>query len=422
MRLLNCKSGTAGEIFPMQNLKSLAESVTVRFNFSPEHQLLLYCARVHLTSHDREKIRSLINSPLNWEEVLKETRRQSIIPLLYRHLQAESHDLLPPELLEQLRQEYLQVAAKSMALAAELREITRSLEEQGVSPIPYKGPVLALQAYGDIALRTFTDIDLLVRKTDFAKARKILGSRGYSPLDELTPSQEKAVLSFDHNLPLISATGDVLVELHWRVAPAAFTFPMLMEGLWGRATHMNLGGETLRAMSVDDLMLILPVHGARHAWSAIEWITGIAELMRQPGSVCWNRVMGNAEELQVGRKVRLAVALANRLLDAPIPDQVTRWIEGDPRITSLVDWVAVRLFAPIDAHSAAQQWAVFQFEMAVKDGLRQQLRDGFRRVTYPTGKDWAAAGLPDRLFALYYVTRPFRLLARYLRQAVGGKA
>ncbi|MGI8704731.1 MAG: nucleotidyltransferase domain-containing protein [Sphingomicrobium sp.] len=341
---------------------------------------------------------------------------------MYRHLQDACADLVPSEVLYQLREEYIRAAARSMSLAAELCAITRLLEGQGIAPLPYKGPVLALQAYGDIAMRTFTDIDLLVRRRDVSKAREILGSRGYSPIDELTPPQERAILRLDHNLPLVNSTGDILVELHWSVAPAAFTFPIPMEELWERATPIALGDETVRGMSVDDLMLLLPVHGARHAWAGVEWIIGIAELIRKPGSVRWDRIISDAEQLHVARIVRLGVALANRLLDAPIPAPVARWIDDDPRIPRLVAWVAARLFTPTDCPSAKGQWALFKFEMAIKDGAREQIRDGFRRVMYPSVNDWVAVGLPDVLFPLYHVIRPGRLLARYLRHAVRGKA
>lgn len=419
---MNCRSGTAGEGALMGDMKPLFASAIPELRFPPEHQLLLCCARVSLAPKDRELLRALADSALNWGQVLGEAQRQSIVPLVYRHLHGACADLVPTQILDQLRKEYVRAAAGSMSLAAELCAITKLLEGQGVASLPYKGPVLALQAYGDIALRTFTDLDLLVHRSDVASAREILASRGYSPIYELTRSQERAFLRYEHNLPLVDSTGEVLVELHWRVAPASFGFPMRMEGLWERATLMALGGEAVRGMSIEDLMILLPVHGARHAWSGVEWIIGIAELIRQPGVVCWSRVIRDAEQLHVARIVRLAVALANRLLDASIPPLVARWIDNDLRIPRLVDWVAARLFTPTDRLSALQQRAVFQFEMAVKDGARERIRDGFRRVIYPSVKDWSAIGLPDVLFPLYHVIRPGRLLARYLRHAVWDKA
>lgn len=390
--------------------------------FSREHQLLLCCARVHLTAKDRERLRQLAGEALDWDELFREIRRQCIVPLVYRHLHAECGDLVSSAVLDELRDEYLRSAARSMFLTAELCAITRLLEEGGVAPLPYKGPALALQAYGDVALRTFTDLDVLVHRNDVGKAREILLTRGYSSYYELSPAQDRALLKLEHNLPLVDPTGDFLVELHWRVAPTAFTFPIVMEGLWDRATRVALGGTAVRAMAVEDLLLVLPVHGARHAWSAVEWITGIAELIRRTEHIDWRRVIESADRLRIGRIVRLGLALADQLLETPIPDQVALWIRADRRITRLVDWVAARLFTPHDSETAAEQWAVFQFEMAVKDGPRQRIADGLRRLAHPSLNDWRAAPIPDALFPLYYLIRPSRLFARQLRHLVGRRA
>jgi hypothetical protein len=406
----------------MESAISKPDEASLGMKFSLEHQLLLCCARLHLTATDQERLRELAGASLNWDELLRETRRQCIVPLLYRHLQSVCADLVSSKILGQLREEYISAAARSMSLAAELCAITRLLEEGGVDPLPYKGPVLALQAYGDIALRTFTDLDVLVRKSDVAKAREILLTRGYSSLYELSPAQDRAMLRLEHNLPLVDPTGDFLVELHWRVAPTAFTFPISMDGLWDRATQIPMGATAVRAMSVEDLLIILPVHGTRHAWSAVEWITGIAELIRRTPCIEWNRVMQRADQLQVGRIVRLGMALANRLLGAPIPEQVAQWVKADRRIARLVGWVAARLFTPHDSETAAEQWEVFQFELAVKDRTRQRVLDGLRRLVHPSLKDWQAVRIPDALFPLYFLIRPGRLLARQLRNIVWRRA
>lgn len=385
-----------------------------RHAFRPEHQLIICCARLDLTAHDRDALRALAGTRLDWDIVVAETLRQSVVPLVYRHLNAHCAELTPPDTLIELRKHYLIASARSLALAAELREVTVLLEAAGVASLPYKGPVLALRAYGDVALRTFTDLDLLVHQRDLGQARQLLGKRGYKTLEVLTPSQEAAVLKLDHNLPLIREHDQIVIELHWRVAPVAVTFPMPMHLLWDRSSPVTLGDVKVRGMSSNDLILVLSVHGTRHGWSAVEWITGIAEVIRATDDIDWHQVIREAEAFRIARSVRLALALADRLLDAPLPLQVRQWVHESYGLDALVDWVAARLFVPIDDKSPAGQFELFKFEMAVKDSLKERLRDGWRRIFLPTSQDWSTAGLPDRLFPLYHVLRPFRLLGRYL--------
>jgi hypothetical protein len=413
---VNSRSVTANrpELGDLQPL--VHRAIPVRF--SPEQQLLLCCARSSLDPDDSRWLDTILRSDLDWSLVVAEALRQCMVPLVYRHLQGARTELVPRDVLAQLQQLNLAAAASSMKLAAELRAVAQLLGTHGIGVLPYKGPILALQAYGDIGLRSFSDLDVIVTREDVAAARDVLRTRGYTTSEDLTRRQEAAVLKLEHNLPLVNADRSVLLEVHWGIAPASFSFPFPMDRLWQRSTYLDVGGQPLRAMAIDDLLIVLSVHAARHSFAAVEWISGIAELMRKPG-VGWEQVIRDADDYQVGRIVRLAFALAARLLGTPIPDHVARWIEDDARIDNLVAWVAARLFIPKDHSSAAQQWTAFKFEMAVKDGLRGRIRDGLRRLTQPSAKDWGATGLPDALFPLYHAIRPARLLARYLRRTGG---
>ena len=69
-------------------------------------------------------------------------------------------------------------------------------ENHGITAIPYKGPALALQVYGDLKLRSFVDLDVLVRRSDAARAGTLLAARGYRPHLQLSPAQESIALAF----------------------------------------------------------------------------------------------------------------------------------------------------------------------------------------------------------------------------------
>ena len=54
-------------------------------------------------------------------------------------------------------------AHRALWLTLELLNIHRHLQARGLEVLPYKGPVLAEALYGNVALRQFSDLDLLVR-------------------------------------------------------------------------------------------------------------------------------------------------------------------------------------------------------------------------------------------------------------------
>ncbi len=61
----------------------------------------------------------------------------------------------------------------------ELQRILDIFKSHGITAIPYKGPVLAIQAYGNLAFREFGDLDIFIQKQDFLKVKELLLDNGY---------------------------------------------------------------------------------------------------------------------------------------------------------------------------------------------------------------------------------------------------
>ena len=76
---------------------------------------------------------------------------------------------------------YVENSARNTVLTAELCRLINLFRDDGIEAIPYKGPVLGLFAYGNIALRRFVDLDVIVKKSDVLKARDILLTQATSP-------------------------------------------------------------------------------------------------------------------------------------------------------------------------------------------------------------------------------------------------
>src|SRR5207249_1097507 len=113
-------------------------------------------------------------------------------------------------------------ARRNLYMLRALLEILDLFEQHGIRAIPFKGPLLAAQAYGGVALRCFLDLDILIQPNELERARSLLVSRGYRA-DAAGNIPKQALLRYGYECSLRRDDG-VLVELQWRLWPRYFSF------------------------------------------------------------------------------------------------------------------------------------------------------------------------------------------------------
>ncbi|HYV82705.1 MAG TPA: nucleotidyltransferase family protein [Pyrinomonadaceae bacterium] len=343
---------------------------------------------------------------VDWEYLFQLARRHSIVPLVYVQLQQHASDLVPLEFLNKLKKHYFENSARNTLLTAELCRLIKLFSQEGIETIPYKGPVLALFAYGDVALRRFIDLDVIVKKPDVLKAREILLSQGYTPSKSLSLDQQEMLLRTQHNMQFSRDNHRLIIELHWEVAPHLFASTVNGERLWQDLITLDLHGTPVKTFSAEDLLFSLCVHGSRHLWERLAWICDIAELIkRQP--LDWPALLERAAISDTERMFLLGVHLAQQLLDAPVPVEVKQRCDADQRLSSLADNIIEHLFNG-PTHVPATSREIFKYNI----GVRKTLSARARYLLYmfrPTDSDLGSHSLPPRLSFAYYLTRPFRL-------------
>ena len=92
---------------------------------------------------------------------LRQTQERVPIHLLRQPREGERTNV-PETVRSRLRSAHAENARHALLLAGELRRLMGALQAAGVSALAYKGPALAVRAYGHLALRTYSDLDLLV--------------------------------------------------------------------------------------------------------------------------------------------------------------------------------------------------------------------------------------------------------------------
>jgi hypothetical protein len=379
-------------------------------------ELLLCCARTHIDAATAGRIRELLAAPIDWPVLIRMADHHGVMPLLCRSLSSVCPEAVPRAVLGPLQDRFRGNAQRNLFLTRQLIELLERLEAEGVSALPFKGPMLAVGVYGDLSLRQINDLDILVRERDVARAREALAAAGYR--QETLPSgiRVAAYLRTRHHDLFWPDQGGVAVELHWRFAPAHLSFPLDLERLWERLERAPLAHTSVRSLAPEDLLLILCVHGFSHGWTQLNWICDVAELVRTHPRLDWRRAMTQARALGSERKLLLGLRLAADLLEASLPDEIRERLQADTAVRSLVATVRERLFAGADESSQVMDSFFLRLRAMERlpDRVRYALYFTYRRMV-PDEADEAPRPLSAPRGVPSGGVRPFRLAGQYRR-------
>jgi hypothetical protein len=188
----------------------------------PEDKILICVARPSLDVARTDRLRQLLRRDLDWQYLMALAQRHCLIPLLYYHVNSVDPLAVPQQAMSQLQEENDENTKSNLFLAGDLLKVSEFLAANGIHAIPFKGPTLALAVYGDIGLRQFSDLDILVKKQDVLRVKELLISRGFKPTPELTHAQQAALLRFDCSYNFDNEQG-VVLDVHWDFVPRYFS-------------------------------------------------------------------------------------------------------------------------------------------------------------------------------------------------------
>lgn len=371
-----------------------------------EHEALLLCARTELALQDVVRLRTFLTNQFNWDYLYKLAKRHSLVPLVYFQLQRSVASLVRPDVLKRFQKDFQENAARNVVLADELVSVLNALAEADVDAITFKGPALAVAAYGDLSLRRFVDLDVIVRRDDVPRATEVLSTLGYATTKSLDPKQQSILLEHQHNLQF--TRGRVIVELHWQVASELFASSVTAEELWKNLATVRIIDRDVHTLSPEDLLFALCVHGSRHLWQRLAWICDIDRVIRTQPKLDWSRLIKRADKARASRMFMLGPALAAKLLGASLPDSIDNAIGRDARTSALVSEIQASLFDE-EFEKGPSVAATFRYNMLVRSDWRSRWRY-FRFALSLTDADFAAARLSPQYHFVYYLLRPFRVL------------
>jgi hypothetical protein len=369
----------------------------------------LAASTVDPSENDLDRLRRLLEGPVEWDSVLRLADHHGTASLLYQNLSG-LEDVVPSTALASLHQRYERNVHKSLFLARELMRILDCLGTRGIEVVPYKGIVLSEVYYGDMARRQAGDLDLFVRKRDVARIRGALGELGYTSRLVIPEDGMDDYIASGYEWTFDSFAGPNLLELQWALQPRFYSVDFDMDGLFERAVEVAVAGQSVRTPSSEDLLLVLAVHAAKHVWGRLIWLCDIAQIVKHE-NVNWDRVQSRARETGIERILRITLLLANKLLAMAIPAQIEGAIFADRTARAFADEIAADVAAGV-SHDV-EQISYFRLMMRLRERRADRVRFFTRLMFTPGPGEWGAVRLPRALFPLYRVVRLARLAGRF---------
>jgi putative nucleotidyltransferase-like protein len=376
--------------------------------FGPELDLILACCGDDPDGRFSASIQQILRHGVAWERLVQLTQHHGLVPLVFRRLSAEMDASHSPG-LEALRQQDTANAHRTLWLTLELLNIHRHLQARGLEVLPYKGPVLAEALYGNVAMRQFSDLDLLVRSGDLPAIKEALAELGYEPGLRLAQAAERDYLKSGYEYTFDGARGCNLLEIKWQILPRFYSIGFDVHDFFERSSVVTIEGQKLRTLCDQDLMLVLCVHAAKHAWKQISWLCDIVQLARSH-ALDWAALQAKAEGLGITRILTVTFLLAHKLLAAALPTQLV--MERDAGAEDLARRI-VRLIVAEEEFDP-ESMAYFRLMMELRERRRDRFSFWWRLLFTPGAGEWSAVRLPGPLFPLYRVVRICRLAGRLM--------
>lgn len=388
----------------------------------PELEVLLSCARIHTAPITAENVRLLLQQPFQWDYLIDLAKFHKVIPLLAQTLNRICSDLVPKSTLQQLQTLVYANTCQNLYLTQELLHILKVLKKHGIPAIPFKGPTLALAAYGNLSLRQIGDLDLFLTKEAIKPAQEVLIAEGY----QLTGN-------YEWEFHFTRRDGHVHIDLHQEIAPSFYKLPFDVSQLWSHTKPMTLGGIIVPHLQPEDLLLLLSLVWFRdcvylNSHLSLHLLSDVDALLQKRPSLDWNWILNQARSQGGDRILTLMLLSAQALLGTNLPPAVSDKLQSKPLPPSLIQSVESRLFEDPSASLLLENpgfWeAIWTYDHRFYLQSREHLRD---RILYcltwlqmcvhvvitPNEGDFRLLRLPDFLFFLYYPLHFIRLFIKY---------
>ena len=293
----------------------------------PQDHIILLSAKIYPSVEEIEALDAQVALIEDWTEVVRNLIERGVGPLFFAKLPKLTNSALIPDVSkDQLKQAYYRTLSRGMVLQDVFRSVADAFTVNGIQVVALKGVHLAEWLYGDIGLRQFSDIDLLINKENGERCLQILRDMGFVQTgDEVSHMiAEQSGLIHYPAMVLKEVSVEIHIDLHHRQEPYDLDVKKIIQC----AEALTINHARVHVLELYDLLIYLCIHLDKHFKGGHVQFTSFCDItnlidVKHP-DMDWQKLEIRCRMYNCEEAVYKYIYLAHKYFHARLPEAVAR--------------------------------------------------------------------------------------------------
>lgn len=342
----------------------------------------------------------------DWQKLYEVATKQKVSLILYDFIQKhDGREMVPQFAKERLRETYHRSLAKNLRMMHHASMVFNALNSYQIDVIALKGVFLAEAIYRNVGLRTFFDLDIMVRKEDVLRTLSYMKEMGYFTSTYYNP--EEANIDIKHIPPMVKKDSPY-IEIHWGILEEDEPFNIDTQGIWRRAREFKTNGVNIYALGYADLILHLCVHFSyqHHMEIGLGALYDIALVIENFNEqIDWDQLTCIAESWGVEKIIWLTFSMLRNLFNVTIPHSVIEKLQPEDSDQSIVE-IAIINFIEKSNQEGSVYITPDLAQLSSTRNIFRKIRVIINRVFIPKyilGREYNISPKSVRIYFYYFV-------------------
>jgi hypothetical protein len=298
----------------------------------------------------------------------------------------------------------MDIVKYNMLMTNELLNVLKVFEEKNIDCIPFKGPVLTKLAYGDITLRQYVDLDILINMKDFEIVINLLNKLDYNSKLNYEISLEKIQdIICDHLFT--KRKSNINIEIHNKLFSTNFPINIPSKIFFDNQQNININNIDVKTFSNEYLLFYLCLHGCKHLFSRLSWLLDIHKIIDSL-NIDWEKFIKIVEEHNTKSLVYTSLFLSEELFQTKLPELIK--VKHQNKYRKLIKYI-------LNNNEDFEVTDKFSFvHLLLFDSFKEKFLYSLY-IFRPSFLDYQSVNKEYKSELVYYLIRPINILLRLFK-------